>query len=308
MAASDELQFHEFDQAADLLARNPGATTTSISEQPGQAAVNVGSSYVEGQLGEETDTTELLSAQQKQQPSFWTFQYYQMFFDVDTSQVLDRIKGALLPLPGKNFVRHHLRHNPDLYGPFWICATLAFTLALSSNVATALERRGDPSFHYSPQFHKVTVAGAIIYCYAGLAPLALWGYLQWRKGPTGPLGSYSFLETACVYGYSLFVYIPTSILWLVPAAWLQWFLLAMAAALSGSVLALAFWPLLRADGRVPALALLATVVSLHVLLAVGCKLYFFQAPPSTVATSPLVAQQPQVQPPPPANASTPLHQ
>ncbi|XP_074836387.1 protein YIPF2 isoform X2 [Carettochelys insculpta] len=269
MAASDELQFHEFDQAADLLARNPGATTTSISEQPGQAAVNVGSSYVEGQLGEETDTTELLSAQQKQQPSFWTFQYYQMFFDVDTSQVLDRIKGALLPLPGKNFVRHHLRHNPDLY---------------------------------------VTVAGAIIYCYAGLAPLALWGYLQWRKGPTGPLGSYSFLETACVYGYSLFVYIPTSILWLVPAAWLQWFLLAMAAALSGSVLALAFWPLLRADGRVPALALLATVVSLHVLLAVGCKLYFFQAPPSTVATSPLVAQQPQVQPPPPANASTPLHQ
>lgn len=31
-------------------------------------------------------------------------------------QVLDRIKGLLLPRPGHNFVRHHLRNRPDLYG------------------------------------------------------------------------------------------------------------------------------------------------------------------------------------------------
>lgn len=31
-------------------------------------------------------------------------------------QVLDRIKGSLLPRPGHNFVRHHLRNRPDLYG------------------------------------------------------------------------------------------------------------------------------------------------------------------------------------------------
>uniref|UniRef100_A0A8C3TB55 Protein YIPF n=1 Tax=Chelydra serpentina TaxID=8475 RepID=A0A8C3TB55_CHESE len=210
MATSDELKFHEFDEAADLLAVNPDATTTSISERQSHMAVNMSPGYEEGELGEETDNTELLS-DQKQQPSFWTFEYYQTFFDVDTYQVLDRIKGSLLPLPGKNFVRHHLRNSPDLYGPFWICATLAFTLAVSSNVSHALEKRGDPTFHYSPQFHKVTVAGAVIYGYAWLAPLALWGYLQWRKGRSSHVGSYSFLETVCVYGYSLFVYIPTSV-------------------------------------------------------------------------------------------------
>lgn len=32
--------------------------------------------------------------------------------------MLDRIKGSLLPLPGKNFVRHHLRNDPDLYGEY----------------------------------------------------------------------------------------------------------------------------------------------------------------------------------------------
>ncbi|KAB0392725.1 hypothetical protein E2I00_011938, partial [Balaenoptera physalus] len=62
------------------------------------------------------------------------------FFDVDTAQVLDRIKGSLLPRPGHNFVRHHLRNRPDLYGPFWICATLAFVLAVTGNLT--LWRKG----------------------------------------------------------------------------------------------------------------------------------------------------------------------
>lgn len=61
------------------------------------------------------------------------------------------------------------------------------------------------------------------------------------------------------------------VLWLIPAAWLQWLLLAVAALLSASVLALTFWPLVRADGRATALAVVAAVVSLHTLLAVGCK-------------------------------------
>lgn len=41
-----------------------------------------------------------------------------------------------------------------LVGPFWICATLIFTLAISGNLSYFLEKRGSSSFHYSPQFHK----------------------------------------------------------------------------------------------------------------------------------------------------------
>lgn len=135
---------------------------------------------------------------------------------MDTSQVLNRIKGSLLPRPGHNFVRHHLRNRPDLYGPFWICATLAFVLAVTGNLTLVLAQRRDPSIHYSPQFHKVTVAGISIYCYAWLVPLALWGFLRWRKGVRERMGPYTFLETVCVYGYSLFVFIPMVVLWLIP--------------------------------------------------------------------------------------------
>lgn len=33
-----------------------------------------------------------------------------------TLQVLDRVRGSVMPLPGRNFIKHHLRNNPDLYG------------------------------------------------------------------------------------------------------------------------------------------------------------------------------------------------
>lgn len=39
-------------------------------------------------------------------------------------------------------------------GPFWICATLAFVLAVTGNLTLVLAQRRDPSIHYSPQFHR----------------------------------------------------------------------------------------------------------------------------------------------------------
>ncbi|XP_073076474.1 protein YIPF2 isoform X1 [Manis javanica] len=163
MAAADELAFHEFEEATKLLVDTPDAATTSRGEQltpQGHVAVAVDSG---GSFGaeevEESDKTALLQ-EERPQPGFWTFDYYQSFFDVDTSQVLDRIKGSLLPRPGHNFVRHHLRNRPDLYGPFWICATLAFILAITGNLTVVLAQRRDPSIHYSPQFHKVLLLPA----------------------------------------------------------------------------------------------------------------------------------------------------
>ncbi|PNI51499.1 YIPF2 isoform 7 [Pan troglodytes] len=261
MASADELTFHEFEEATNLLAETPDAATTSRSDQltpQGHVAVAVGSggSYgAEDEVEEESDKAALLQEkQQRQQPGFWTFSYYQSFFDVDTSQVLDRIKGSLLPRPGHNFVRHHLRNRPDLY---------------------------------------VTVAGISIYCYAWLVPLALWGFLRWRKGVQERMGPYTFLETVCIYGYSLFVFIPMVVLWLIPVPWLQWLFGALALGLSAAGLVFTLWPVVREDTRLVATVLLSVVVLLHALLAMGCKLYFFQSlPPENVAPPPQITSLP----------------
>ena len=53
---------------------------------------------------------------EKKNASFWTFEYYQQFFDVETTQVGQRILGSMVPRPSGNYLDSHIRPNPDLYG------------------------------------------------------------------------------------------------------------------------------------------------------------------------------------------------
>ncbi|KAJ8385864.1 hypothetical protein AAFF_G00179300 [Aldrovandia affinis] len=287
MATPDDLKFQEFEEATDLLSADPGATTLSVSSTstaptPGDVKLDL-SENEEGQ-GENSE----LLGREKQTGGFWTFEYYQSFFNVDTMQVLDRIKGSVMPLPGRNFVKHHIRSNPDLYGPFWICATLVFSVAISGNLSTFLSQ-GDPQYHYRPQFHRVTIAAVAVFLYAWLVPLCVWGFLTWRQGTERQTGGYTFLETVCVYGYSLFVYIPTSVLWIIPFEWLRWLLILVAMVISGSLLVITFWPAVRDDTKLTAFATVTTIVLLHALLAIGCKMYFFQTAVHTVTPAPSLA-------------------
>ncbi|XP_067273746.1 protein YIPF1-like [Pseudorasbora parva] len=275
MASPDDLKFQEFEEATDLLSSNPGASTLSLSSPSAAAS----SAEVKVDLSDDEENqqegSELLGGE-KQTGGFWTFEYYQSFFNIDTVQVLDRIKGSVMPLPGRNFVKHHIRSNPDLYGPFWICVTLVFSVAISGNLYTFLTEMGNTDYHYRPEFHRVSIAAVAVFLYAWLVPLGVWGFLTWRQSVERQISGYTFLETVCVYGYSLFIYIPTSILWTIPLYWLQWLLIVIAMVISGSVLVLTFWPTVRDDTKLTAFVTMAVIVSLHALLAVGCKLYFFQ--------------------------------
>ncbi|XP_043819855.1 protein YIPF1 [Dromiciops gliroides] len=284
MATVDDLKFEEFGDSANLLPAPQDDTVVTIEEPsqkpPAPRGLPRGSGREEDEelLGNsDSDKTELLAGQKKSSP-FWTFEYYQTFFDVDTYQVFDRIKGSVVPIPGRNFVRLYIRSNPDLYGPFWICATLVFAIAISGNLSNFLIHLGDKTFHYVPEFRKVSIAATAIYAYAWLVPLGLWGFLLWRNSKVMSIVSYSFLEIVCVYGYSLFIYIPTAILWIIPQKAVRWILVMVALGLSGSVLVMTFWPAVRDDNRRIAIATIVTIILLHTLLSVGCLAYFFDAP------------------------------
>ncbi|NP_001088769.1 Yip1 domain family member 1 L homeolog [Xenopus laevis] len=280
MASADDFKFQEFTEATDLLSADPNATTKSLGEEsrPQHATLHVGGDSEE-EAGE-SDQTGLL-ASQKKTSGFWTFQYYQDFFDIDTYQVLDRIRGSIIPIPGRNFVRNHLKNSPDLYGPFWICATLVITVTIMGNLGTYTILHDQADYQYSPEFHKLSVAGVAIYSYAWAVPLGLWGFLQWRKGVSPEVGVYSFMETVCIYGYSLSAYIPATVLCVVPHETFRWILILVAMSLSSLVLLLAFWPHIQRDNKVVVISLMAVMVALHVLLAVGCKLYFFRPLPTS---------------------------
>ena len=86
-------------------------------------------------------------------------------------------------------------------------------------------------------FNLVTSSAATILAYWWIVPTVLYILLRWRENRNGV----QFLEILCVYGYSLSVYIPISLLWLINIALIRWVLLIIAVLLSGSVLLSSFW-------------------------------------------------------------------
>lgn len=278
-SANDPFQFKEFEEAGSLLEANRDAVTISIQDEDVKSDKQrkAGADGYEEDPMTDDDSTQLLSGQKESAP-FWTFEYYQKFFDVETHHVKERIIGSVLPWPGKNFIHVYLRRNPDLYGPFWICTTLVFAIAISGNISNFLVHLGKPNYKYTPEFQKVTIAATAIFSYAWLVPLALWGFLLWRGNKIMNLVSYSFMEIVCVYGYSLAIYVPAVVIWILPYEWVRWCSVVVALCLSGSVLVMTFWPTVRDDHPKVMVATMAAIVTLNILLAVGCKAYFFSKP------------------------------
>ena len=79
----------------------------------------------------------------------------------------------MVPVPGKSFLQHHIRPKPDLYGPFWICCTLVFSIAISGNLADFLQKSVDPEqsikWHYD--FHKVITTDPYKYNTSSAIPI-----------------------------------------------------------------------------------------------------------------------------------------
>ncbi|XP_060531175.1 protein YIPF1 isoform X2 [Cylas formicarius] len=208
--------------------------------------------------------------------SFWNMRYYQKFFDVDTSDVLERILASITP-KWDNSLKHHLRTKPDLYGPFWISVTLIFTLAISGNVVSYLHHRG-PNFHWKYNFHLVSYAATTICLYVTVIPSTLWGLLKYTTEVVdieglGDTVTPGMLELICIYGYSLFIFVPASVLWSIQIDLLQWLVALIAAFISGSVLLLTLMPALRLSKR--KFLLVLGIIACHVALTAGFMLYFF---------------------------------
>ena len=132
------------------------------------------------------------------------------------------------------------------------------------------------------------MAATAVFAYAWLVPAALYAVLWWIGGSKSAnktdSTSASFLELLCVYGYSLAIYIPVSVLWTIQYSAFQWSLVLAGAGLSGAVLVLAIWPSVRDHANKVGILLIGIVLVLHILLACGFMLYFFHVP----ATSAMV--------------------
>ncbi|KAN0139307.1 hypothetical protein V8E53_002808 [Lactarius tabidus] len=187
--------------------------------------------------------------------SFWNVDYYQHHFDVDTKTVILRCVNTLNP-HSLTYTSAHLTPAPDLYGPFWVLTTLIFTLFVTSSLAHSIVSylSSDPVEY---DFALLSTAVGLVYAYGIGVP-------GWKM-----------VEAAAVWGYAMFVWIPVSILCIVPIALLRWVLCGIAFALSGYFLVANIYPVFASADQKSIRLLIIVVAVLHTVVALLFKVLFF---------------------------------
>ena len=238
-------------------------------EESEEAGLHTFTNFPESAVDEDNDDTDQLITKKKN-PA-WSFAYYREFFDVDTNTVLNRVKRSVVPLPKYNFSSAHMKGKPDMYGPFWICATVVVCFGVCGNLTSLVHNFSDPEYTYSPQFYLLPIAGLIIYSYIFIIPLLIKAFLWWRK--VAP--NFAVSHIICVYGYSLFLFIPASMLFIIPSDVFDWIVFSVVTILSGLVIIMSMWAVFENESKIFRIVLMLFLFGVHTAIMVVLKLYFF---------------------------------
>lgn len=207
-------------------------------------------------------------SQKPQSASIFSLSYYQEFFNVNTGEVVKRVKCAFIPNMKVNYFEEYIKTKPDLYGPLWICITLAFTIAIGSNLLDYITTTTKDVSHWKYEFHVITKASLIVFVYVWIIPVILWSLIKWYLASQMYV---SAMELICVYGYGLVVYIPLSLLWVIHLHYLQWILMIMAVSSSGLVLVSTVQPMIANKNY----SIVGGVIILHIFFSIVIFLSFF---------------------------------
>ncbi|CAN1843320.1 Protein YIPF1 homolog [Linum perenne] len=190
---------------------------------------------------------------------------YKPYFDVDTVDVLERIKDSLFPFNGS--FNEKTADNPDLYGPFWICTTLIFVAASIGTIVTYIAHKLHHK-EWNYDINVVTWSAGLFYGYVTVVPLVLYVILKYFSAPSG------LVHLFCLYGYSLFIFIPTLCLSVVPLEIFRWIVAGVAGLMSASFVALNLRAHIMSAGERWFL-IVAGIFLLQLALSVVLKMYLF---------------------------------
>lgn len=203
------------------------------------------------------------------QPSSWfqalTIGYYKPFFDIDTSDVLERIKDSLFPFKGS--FSEKTADNPDLYGPFWICTTLIFVAASISTFVTYVAHKIQKK-DWVYDINLVTWSAGLFYGYVTVVPICLYLILKYFSVPSG------LVQLFCLYGYSLFIFIPALCLSVIPLDLFRWIVAGVAGFMSATFVALNLRNHIRSAGE-RWFFIVTGIFLLQVALAIVLKICLF---------------------------------
>ncbi|KNC76194.1 hypothetical protein SARC_11293, partial [Sphaeroforma arctica JP610] len=102
-------------------------------------------------------------------------------------------------------------------------------------------------------------------------PLMIWAFVNFYvKQPC------VLLELICLFGYSVFMFIPVSVVCVVPSEALRWTAVVLGFGVSSLVLLGNLYPMIQSLNQKTAYVVLGATASAQILLAVIFKMYFFE--------------------------------
>ena len=116
-----------------------------------------------------------------------------------------------------------------LVGPFWTLTTLILTLYTTATLTSSITQYlASPLSAPNSNLPLLSTAITTTYVYGLLLPSLLWGVTKWLS-----IGEWGVAEALGIYGYAMAVFIPISLLCLIPVGVLRWVLVGLGAISSG---------------------------------------------------------------------------
>lgn len=225
--------------------------------------------------------------------------------------MLSRLIASVLPFKSP-LLFESIASNPDLYGPFWVAATLVFVIGAAANwnswiktptenvracislmICQSISAFGSLQAHeWSYDFTLMSVSMSVVFGYLGCVPIAIWATMRYYSVPV------PFLQLLCTFGYSLTVFVPTAvcadgvvsvclalilvcaqILCIAPSNVFAWLAISYATMTASSLLAVSVYPVVKehtatANPSVP-IGLIAAPITTQIGFALIMKFFFF---------------------------------
>ncbi|KAJ2746292.1 hypothetical protein GGI20_001493 [Coemansia sp. BCRC 34301] len=204
--------------------------------------------------------------------SVWHTEYWAQFFNVDSRDVVQRSFLAVVP---KDSFLDVYNANPDLWGTFWIPTSVIFamfvTASLSQSIAVALAG-------HKREYDFTMLSFAVFTIYTYVLAIGAFVYLATKYFGSQP----GLMECFSVYGYAMAVWIPISVLCVLPFDWFRWAMVSVGFASSGFFIMRSVNQIVsRSNGKLHK-AIIPLLLVAHALLVVIFKFRFFSYSVSSV--------------------------